>query len=147
MAKALFHSWLALRSASRGKKDAVSNGASSDGNGKGIVTQSMQETNAPHKAFAVEGLNTGGDDVAKLRELILERLISTTGKDRSSASSRDWFLATALVVRDRIIKSWIASKKANYDQNRRRVYYLSLEFLIGRLLMDALNNLGMTTQI
>jgi starch phosphorylase len=148
MAKALFRSWLALRGASWAKQDAVSKGASAEGNELGIVTESMPETNAPHQAFsALDGAKTSAADVAKLRELILERLIITTGKDRSSASSRDWFLATALVVRDRIIKSWIASKKVNYDQSRRRVYYLSLEFLIGRLLMDALNNLGMTSQI
>ena len=77
----------------------------------------------------------------------LSGYISTTGKDQTSASQRDWFIATALVVRDRIIKAWIASKKANYEEGRRRVYYLSLEFLIGRLLMDALNNLGLTAQI
>ena len=84
--------------------------------------------------------------VAKLRDLVLQRLISTTGKDQTSASQRDWFIATALVARDRIIKAWITSKKTNYEQGRRRVYYLSLEFLIGRLLMDALNNLGLTAQ-
>ena len=90
---------------------------------------------------------TSAEEIAKLRELILKRLISTTGKDQTSASQRDWFIATALVVRDRIIKAWITSENINYEQGRRRVYYLSLEFLIGRLLMDALNNLGLTGEI
>ena len=105
------------------------------------MTESMPQSNLSSADDA-----TKPEGVAKLRELIVERLISTTGKDQTSASPRDWFLATALVARDRIIKAWIASKKANYEEGRRRVYYLSLEFLIGRLLMDALNNLGLTTQ-
>ena len=107
------------------------------------MTESTAQTNLPE--LALGAAKTGGTDVADLRELILEHLISTTGKDRSSASQRDWFIATALVVRDQIIKAWIPSKVAK--QNRRRVYYMSLEFLIGRLLMDALNNLGLTAKM
>ena len=79
-----------------------------------------------------------------LRDEVLRRLASTVGKDRSSASPRDWFIATALAARDRIVPPWFATTKANYQQDRRRVYYLSLEFLVGRLLMDALTNLGLT---
>ena len=104
------------------------------------MTESMSQSNR------ADG-TTRAEEVAQLRELILKRLISTTGKDQTSASQRDWFIATALVVRDRIIKAWIASKKINYEQGRRRVYYLSLEFLIGRLLMDALTNLGLTDEV
>ncbi len=104
------------------------------------MTESMSQSNRAYGA-------TRAEEVAQLRELILKRLISTTGKDQTSASQRDWFIATALVVRDQIIKAWIASKKINYEQGRRRVYYLSLEFLIGRLLMDALTNLGLTDEV
>ena len=87
-------------------------------------------------------------EISQLRQTILEHLISTTGKDRSAASSRDWYIATALVVRDRIIQSpGSPSKKSAYDNSSGRVYYLSLEFLIGRLLMDALDRLGLTAQI
>ncbi len=103
------------------------------------MTESMSQSNRADNA-------TSAEEVANLRELILKRLISTTGKDQTSASQRDWFIAAALVARDRIIKAWIASKKANYEQDKRRVYYLSLEFLIGRLLLDALNNLGLTSE-
>lgn len=106
----------------------------------------MTESKPQAKMFSVNGAEDDAGSVAKLRELILERLISAIGKDQTSASQRDWFLATALVVRDRVIKTWIASKTANYQENRRRVYYLSLEFLIGRLLMDTLTNLGQTEQ-
>ncbi len=112
------------------------------------MTESMSQTDISERSLSAgEERVKGSPEVAELRELVLQHLKSTTGKDRSSASSRDWFIATALVVRDRVINRWIASKKANYDQSKRRVYYLSLEFLIGRLLMDTLNNLGLTAQM
>ncbi|MBL8589077.1 MAG: glycogen/starch/alpha-glucan phosphorylase [Methylobacteriaceae bacterium] len=83
-----------------------------------------------------------GDDAAELRRVVLEKLLYTVGKDKNAASDRDWFIATALAARDRIVQSWISTTRANYAQDRRRVYYLSLEFLIGRLLVDSLTNLG-----
>ncbi len=79
-----------------------------------------------------------------LRDEVLRRLAATVGKDKASASPRDWFVAAALATRDRVVPSWLASTKRNYQEDRRRVYYLSLEFLVGRLLIDALTNLGLT---
>ncbi len=80
----------------------------------------------------------------ELRDDVLRRLAYTVGKDRSSASPRDWFVAAALATRDRIVSPWLECNKRNYQQDRRRVYYLSLEFLVGRLLIDGLTNLGLT---
>ncbi len=79
-----------------------------------------------------------------LREAVLRHLTFSISKDRSAASERDWLIATVLAVRDRIVERWMVSAKAGYAEDRRRVYYLSLEFLIGRLLMDSLSNLGLT---
>ena len=47
-------------------------------------------------------------------------------------------MATALAVRDRIVDRWMDATQRTYREGRKRVYYLSLEFLIGRLLFDAL---------
>jgi glycogen phosphorylase len=80
----------------------------------------------------------------ELRDDVLRRLTYTVGKDVVSASQRDWFVAAALATRDRLVAPWLASDKRNYQQGRRRVYYLSLEFLVGRLLIDGLTNLGLT---
>ncbi|HEV7599306.1 MAG TPA: glycogen/starch/alpha-glucan phosphorylase, partial [Bradyrhizobium sp.] len=55
----------------------------------------------------------------------------------------DWYKAAALALRDRIVHRWLLSEKQSYDEGRKRVYYLSLEFLIGRLFTDALNNMGL----
>ena len=83
-------------------------------------------------------------DVGALRRDIVAKLAYSVGKDPVAASSRDWFLATALAVRDRVIDRWMTGTRAVKAEKRKRVYYLSLEFLIGRLLMDSLNNLGLT---
>jgi glycogen phosphorylase len=83
------------------------------------------------------------EDVVALRRNVVAKLINAVGRDPVVATDRDWFIATALTVRDHVIERWMASTRANYTSQRKRVYYLSLEFLIGRLLFDALNNLGL----
>ena len=82
------------------------------------------------------------EDVAALRRAIIAKLTYAVGKDPVVATERDWFVATALATRDRIVERWMPSTRSNYANNRKRVYYLSLEFLIGRLLNDSLTNLG-----
>ncbi|MBV9246944.1 MAG: glycogen/starch/alpha-glucan phosphorylase [Methylobacteriaceae bacterium] len=83
------------------------------------------------------------DEVEALRKAVLDRLTYAVGKIPRVASKRDWFLATALAVRDQMVERWMATTNDNYERDRRRVYYLSLEFLIGRLLIDSLTNLGL----
>ncbi|WP_347261144.1 glycogen/starch/alpha-glucan phosphorylase [Rudaea sp.] len=83
-------------------------------------------------------------EVAALREAILRRLTYSVGKTPASASEHDWYLAVVYATRDRIVEPWMASTSAAYVHGPKRVYYLSLEFLIGRLLFDALTNLGLT---
>ena len=84
------------------------------------------------------------EDVASLRRLVVAKLTYAVGKDPIVASDRDWFVATALAARDRMVERWMPTTRTSYARGRKRVYYLSLEFLIGRLLGDALNNLGLT---
>ena len=84
------------------------------------------------------------EDVATLRRSVVAKLTYAVGKDPIVASDRDWFVATALATRDRIVDRWMPSTRGGYTKSVKRVYYLSLEFLIGRLLFDSLNNLGLT---
>lgn len=81
---------------------------------------------------------------AKLDALVLDVLRHRVGKDELAAKPHDWFTATVLALRDKIIDNWIASTRQTYESKGKRVYYLSLEFLIGRLLRDALANMGLT---
>ncbi|MEP9370955.1 glycogen/starch/alpha-glucan phosphorylase [Mesorhizobium sp. KR1-2] len=78
---------------------------------------------------------------------ILKALRYRVGKDATVATQYDWLTAAILVVRDRIIDRWVKSTKQAYEQSAKRVYYLSLEFLIGRLMRDAFSNLGMMEEM
>jgi len=82
--------------------------------------------------------------VEAFRGLVLRKLTYGVGKDILSARDHDWYIATALAVRDHMVDRWMDSTRATYVDGRKRVYYLSLEFLIGRLLFDSLGNLGLT---
>ena len=62
--------------------------------------------------------------------------------DHLSATKRDLYTSLALSVRDRLIKKWLFSQHSYYESDAKRVYYLSMEFLIGRLLNHNLINLG-----
>jgi glycogen phosphorylase len=81
--------------------------------------------------------------VAEIKSAILAKLTLAIGKDAGMATRHDWYQATALALRDRIVHRWLTADKESYDAGRKRVYYLSLEFLIGRLFTDALNNMGL----
>lgn len=78
---------------------------------------------------------------------IIERLTYRIGKDVKVAKPHDWLTATILVIRDRVIDRWMESTRKAYQNDSKRVYYLSLEFLIGRLMRDAISNLGLMAEI
>src|SRR5271166_2978121 len=79
---------------------------------------------------------------AELKAAVLAKLTYSVGKIPEAASPHDWFLAVAFATRDIIVERWMESTTAAYTDGRKRVYYLSLEFLIGRLLFDAMTNVG-----
>ncbi len=78
---------------------------------------------------------------AEFRTSVLRHLKYAIGKDEQHANTYDWRLALTMAVRDQIVDRWVASTKATYDGHEKRVYYLSMEFLVGRLLEDAISNL------
>ncbi|HEY7576940.1 MAG TPA: glycogen/starch/alpha-glucan phosphorylase [Acetobacteraceae bacterium] len=86
-------------------------------------------------------------DIAALRRSVVEKLAHAVGRDPIVATDWDWFMAAALAVRDHVLERWMASTRSNYVSKGKRVYYLSLEFLIGRLLHDCLNNLGLVERM
>ncbi|WP_310531001.1 glycogen/starch/alpha-glucan phosphorylase [Novosphingobium sp.] len=81
--------------------------------------------------------------IEQLEAKILDVLRHRVGKDERAAKTHDWFTAAVLSLRDEIIDKWMESTRRTYDAGGKRVYYLSLEFLIGRLLRDAISNLGL----
>ncbi|MFE1600312.1 glycogen/starch/alpha-glucan phosphorylase [Methylobacterium sp. ID0610] len=82
------------------------------------------------------------DAVTLLRDAILSKLAYVIGRSPATARDRDWFAATAFALRDRVMDACLASATPPVPQ--KRVHYLSLEFLIGRLLSDMMGNLGLT---
>ena len=84
------------------------------------------------------------DAVATFRNSVVDKLTYMVGKDPDHAQEHDWFVATALAVRDQVVNRWMDATRRTYRDGRKRVYYFSLEFMIGRLLFDALGNLGIT---
>ncbi|MES2143270.1 MAG: glycogen/starch/alpha-glucan phosphorylase, partial [Pseudomonadota bacterium] len=78
-----------------------------------------------------------------LKADVLRHLTFTLGKDAGHASTYDWRLALSFSIRDRIMGPWFTSTRKTWDAGHKRVYYLSMEFLIGRLLEDATINLGL----
>lgn len=78
-----------------------------------------------------------------LRADIERHLLYTFGKDPAHAVLSDWRKALSMAVRDRMIVPWIMATQRTYASDAKRVYYLSMEFLIGRLLEDAIINLDL----
>jgi starch phosphorylase len=79
----------------------------------------------------------------QLQEAIGRHLRFSIGKDPKVATLSDWRLALSRAIRDLLVNPWFETTTRVYGANGKRVYYLSMEFLIGRLLEDAIHNLGL----
>ncbi|BFU60350.1 MULTISPECIES: glycogen/starch/alpha-glucan phosphorylase [Rodentibacter] len=77
-------------------------------------------------------------DVQALKKSIVYKLIFSIGRSPREASQRDWLNATLYAVRDLVTEGWITTARQARADDVRRVYYLSMEFLIGRTLSNAL---------
>ncbi|CNJ28222.1 glycogen phosphorylase [Yersinia mollaretii] len=80
--------------------------------------------------------------VDALKHSIAYKLMFIVGKDPTIATQHDWLNATLFTVRDRMVERWLRSNRAQLSQDVRQVYYLSMEFLLGRTLSNALLSMG-----
>ena len=88
-----------------------------------------------------------GLDVPSLKHSLANRLAYSIGKDSYTATDRDWFHTVAYAVRDRLIERWMETQRSYYRADAKRIYYFSLEFLIGRTLMNSLLNMQFNEEV
>ena len=90
---------------------------------------------------------TGDSQEEVMKSLILRHLTSTLARYAPTATPRDWWVASSLAVRDAIHERMIATQMVHNAQNTRRVYYFSMEYLMGRLFESNLLATGLTEAV
>ncbi|MFZ2301044.1 MAG: glycogen/starch/alpha-glucan phosphorylase [Gallionella sp.] len=81
-------------------------------------------------------------DQHSIEHSLTNHLMYTVGKSVKAATGRDWYDTSAHTIRDHLIERWTHTVDNNYEQDPKRIYYLSMEFLMGRTLSNAALNLG-----
>uniref|UniRef100_A0A672GED8 Alpha-1,4 glucan phosphorylase n=1 Tax=Salarias fasciatus TaxID=181472 RepID=A0A672GED8_SALFA len=94
------------------------------------------------KQISVRGL-AGVENVTELKQNFNRHLHFTLVKDRNVATKRDYYFALANTVRDHLIGRWIRTQQHYYEKDPKRVYYISLEFYMGRTLQNTMVNLAL----
>jgi starch phosphorylase len=93
------------------------------------------------KQISVRGI-AQVEDVTGIKKTFNRHLHYTLVKDRNVSTPRDYFFALANTVRDHLVGRWIRTQQYYYEKDPKRVYYLSLEFYMGRSLTNTMVNLG-----
>jgi starch phosphorylase len=103
------------------------------------VTASPAKDLGANGAWAIHFKGMTADDV---RRSFLNNLEYNIAKDRFTFTPNDQYLSLGLSIRDRLVERWILTQQKYHIENVKRVYYMSLEFLMGRLMSDNILNLG-----
>src|ERR1035438_1350551 len=86
--------------------------------------------------------DAGTMDVPNIIDAFAHRMMYSIAKDHHTATDFNVYQGLALAVRDRLMERWFKTQSTYYHQDAKRVYYLSLEFLMGRALLNNVVNLG-----
>lgn len=108
------------------------------------VKKTRKEADKPETAQAVEEFLL---EQLPIPQALRNHLTFSIGKSNSWATTRDWYQTAAFTVRDHLMSRWVNTRDAYRGANTKRVYYLSLEFLIGRMLSNAALNLGIAPEL
>ncbi len=106
------------------------------------MNQQVETSNnhAYHSIFQETG-------VEQFKQCIQHHLMSFQGRDPERAGDQDVYRALSYALRDVLMEKWINTQKTFYAEKMKRVYYLSLEFLVGRSLGNAIINMGLMDEI
>ena len=104
---------------------------------------------AAKRTAKTESLIPGQAPISKdeIKASILSHLEKTLARDTDTATRRDWWIATSKAVQDRILNRFIDTMGVHNEENVRRVHYLSLEYLMGRLFRNNIFNAGVFEQV
>lgn len=100
--------------------------------------------NAFKKAEDVTVLGTNAE---AFRKAFTDHIHHTLARNEATVTDHEKFLAVAYAVRDRLVDRWIKTQETYYEKDVKRVYYLSLEFLIGRTLGNSVLNLDVESAV
>lgn len=103
-----------------------------------------QSDSDKRKQISVRGI-AGVENVAEVKKTFNRHLHYTLVKDRNVATPRDYYFALAHCVKDHLVSRWIRTQQHYYETDPKRVYYLSLEYYMGRTLQNTMINLGIQT--
>jgi starch phosphorylase len=107
------------------------------------VTNSDKEK---RKQISVRGIALV-ENVTTVKKTFNRHLHFTLVKDRNVATPRDYYFALAHTVRDHLTSRWIRTQQYYYEKDPKRVYYLSLEYYVGRSLTNTMVNLGIQSEV
>jgi starch phosphorylase len=82
-----------------------------------------------------------------IKQALQNHLVFSSFKTSEAATPRDWYNVAAYTVRDHVVERWVKTSQSYYVHDPKRLYYMSLEFLIGRMLTNAALNLGMKNEL
>ncbi|MBB4284855.1 glycogen/starch/alpha-glucan phosphorylase [Roseospira goensis] len=86
-------------------------------------------------------------DADSIRRGLISYMVRVVGHDPRSAGTRQWFMALAHMIKGILSERGMGTSRAQYGQDTRRIYYLSMEFLTGRRLMKHLVDFGLTDTV
>ncbi|RQV93013.1 MAG: glycogen/starch/alpha-glucan phosphorylase [Calditrichaeota bacterium] len=104
----------------------------------------------PNKLLGILSPTTNellSNDVETLQKNFVNHLEFSQAKDKFSATKYDYFECLVYTLRDRLFERWIETQQAYYRKDVKRVYYISMEYMMGRLLCNAILNLGIKNTI
>jgi starch phosphorylase len=103
----------------------------------------VTQPRAPQQAGTTDDSGGTERDAASMRRSFLDHVRYSRGKNYETSTAHDRFMALSLAVRDRLADRWVKTARTYFEQDAKRAYYLSAEYLLGRALGNNLLSLGM----